>query len=66
MWLKKETHFLFKDGGTEQKIPCRLNLQIWDNDDFTADDFLGNLDTQGSLHEDQYEPLWGSYAGCVL
>lgn len=28
---------------TEQKVPAVLNLQVWDNDIFTPDDFLGTL-----------------------
>lgn len=36
---KKESSFLVDE--TENKIPCKLNLQVWDNDTFSADDFLG-------------------------
>lgn len=36
---KKESIFVADE--TEVKIPCKLNLQIWDNDTFSADDFLG-------------------------
>lgn len=25
----------------EQKIPCRMNLEVWDDDVFSGDDFLG-------------------------
>ncbi|KDR12334.1 otoferlin-like [Zootermopsis nevadensis] len=27
----------------EQKIPCRMNLEVWDDDVFSGDDFLGFL-----------------------
>lgn len=27
---------------TEEKLPCRLYLQVWDSDHFSPDDFLGN------------------------
>jgi len=30
---------------TETKIPARLNLQVWDADHFSADDFLGTTKT---------------------
>lgn len=28
---------------TEMKMPAALNLQVWDNDTFSPDDFLGTL-----------------------
>lgn len=28
---------------TEMKFPARLIIQVWDNDIFTSDDFLGEL-----------------------
>ncbi|XP_076243958.1 fer-1-like protein 6 [Calliopsis andreniformis] len=28
---------------TEEKLPCKLYLQVWDNDHFSPDDFLGAL-----------------------
>ncbi|XP_046143744.1 otoferlin-like [Osmia bicornis bicornis] len=27
----------------EEKMPCKLNLQVWDSDHFSSDDFLGAL-----------------------
>jgi hypothetical protein len=38
---KKEHPWSFDE--TEVKIPLQLNLQIWDNDKFSPDDFLGQL-----------------------
>lgn len=39
---KKESMFAWDE--TEYKIPARLNLQVWDADHFSADDFLGAAD----------------------
>ena len=36
---KKESAFALDE--TEYKMPPRLNLQVWDADSFSADDFLG-------------------------
>ncbi|XP_026858261.2 otoferlin isoform X1 [Electrophorus electricus] len=41
---KKETMFSWDE--TEYKIPARLNLQIWDCDHFSADDFLGAIELE--------------------
>ncbi|XP_076803747.1 otoferlin-like isoform X4 [Clavelina lepadiformis] len=38
---KKESIFSWDE--SEFKIPPRLNLQVWDADHFSADDFLGSL-----------------------
>lgn len=39
---KKESMFAWDE--TEYKIPARLNLQVWDADHFSADDFLGRVE----------------------
>ncbi|KAI3388907.1 hypothetical protein SNEBB_006737 [Seison nebaliae] len=38
--IKKKEHFWSLDA-TEQRLPSVLNIQIWDNDQFSPDDFLG-------------------------
>lgn len=38
--VKKKEYFWSYDA-TELTIPPILNLQVWDNDKFSADDFLG-------------------------
>ena len=40
--VKKKEHFWSYDA-TELTIPPVLNIQVWDNDKFSADDFLGAL-----------------------
>ncbi|CAF1637643.1 unnamed protein product [Adineta ricciae] len=40
--INKKEHFWSLDS-TELKLPPVLNLQIWDNDKFSSDDFLGAL-----------------------
>uniref|UniRef100_A0A6P7H9B4 Otoferlin-like n=1 Tax=Diabrotica virgifera virgifera TaxID=50390 RepID=A0A6P7H9B4_DIAVI len=35
---KKESMFAVDE--TEFKLPCRLTLQVWDNDTFSKDDFI--------------------------
>ncbi|XP_074595836.1 ferlin family C2 domain-containing myoferlin misfire [Brevipalpus obovatus] len=40
--VKRKENF-FSLNSTEIKLPCRLNLQAWDYDSFSGDDFLGCL-----------------------
>ena len=41
--VRKKEHFWSLDK-TERRIPPRLTLQVWDNDLFNPDDFIGTLD----------------------
>ncbi|XP_070621719.1 fer-1-like protein 5 [Erythrolamprus reginae] len=41
--LTKKQHFWSLDE-TMQKVPPKLIIQVWDNDKFSADDFIGNLE----------------------
>jgi hypothetical protein len=43
MVLRKKEHFFSLDE-TEILIPPKITLQVWDNDIFNADDFIGTLD----------------------
>ncbi len=45
MVLKRKEHFWSLDE-TEQHMPALLVVQIWDNDKFSADDFLGMFATK--------------------
>jgi hypothetical protein len=38
--VKKKEHFWSLDE-TEHRVPPVLMIQVWDNDKFSADDFLG-------------------------
>ncbi|KAK2145131.1 hypothetical protein LSH36_700g01069 [Paralvinella palmiformis] len=41
--IRKKEHFWSLDQ-TERKLPPNLQIQVWDNDKFSADDFLGTLE----------------------
>ncbi|XP_057330739.1 otoferlin-like [Microplitis mediator] len=42
MIVKKKMSIFARDE-TEQKLPCKLCIQVWDSDHFSPDDFLGSL-----------------------
>ena len=42
MMIVKRKSSVFARDYTEQKMPCKLNVQVWDSDHFSKDDFLGN------------------------
>ncbi|CAF4424975.1 unnamed protein product, partial [Adineta steineri] len=58
---KKKEYFWSYDN-TELKLPPILNVQIWDNDKFSSDDFLGAL-TLDLNH--LYKPA-KDFDGCTL
>lgn len=43
MVVEKKEHFWSLDK-TKQTMPPKFNLQVWDNDLFSANDFIGNLE----------------------
>jgi len=42
MVVEKKEHFWSLDQ-TKQMMPAKFNLQVWDNDLFSANDFIGKL-----------------------
>jgi len=44
MFLFLQEHFWSLDK-VETKLPPKLTIQIWDNDKFSFDDFLGKTET---------------------
>jgi len=42
MVVRKKEHFWSLDE-TEERVPPRLIIQVWDNDQFSPDDFLGKI-----------------------
>lgn len=63
---KKESMFAWDE--TEYKIPARLNLQVWDADHFSADDFLGKLFiiTFGFMNQYVYHRIKTCYIFCIF
>lgn len=50
MWLESERMMIirkktsiFAINDTEIRMPCTLTIQVWDNDHFSDDDFLGEI-----------------------
>lgn len=43
MVVRKKEHFYSLDT-TERRLPPRLTIQVWDNDLFNPDDFIGTID----------------------
>lgn len=39
----REKKSVFSWDATEHKVPCKLTMQVWDNDTFCPDDFLGKI-----------------------
>jgi len=35
--------FIFAKNEIEEKLPCKLHLQVWDSDHFSSDDFIGKI-----------------------
>lgn len=44
MLITKKKQF-FEKFDTQIKMPANLNVQVWDNDALSADDFLGRINT---------------------
>ncbi|XP_066151146.1 otoferlin [Euwallacea fornicatus] len=42
----RKTESVFSKEKSEIKTPCILHLTVWDNDSFSADDFLGSLNLE--------------------
>lgn len=47
---------------TEIKLPAVLNLQLWDNDSFSTDDFLGTA----SINLSHFKSLFPSAEKCAM
>ena len=48
MVIKKKQHF-YSLTKTEVHVPPRFTMQVWDNDLFSPDDFIGELNAQVSI-----------------